>query len=77
VSTFAFEVSVALPESVFIVVSLVLFIEVEESAFAVSRALESTELPEFLPLQAAIDNEIASASKGSLNAFFMILYIMC
>jgi len=65
-------VSVALPESVFIVVSLVVFIEVEESTFAVSRPLESTEPPEFLPLQAAIDSEIARASKGSLNAFFMV-----
>lgn len=67
VSTLAFEVSVAFDESTFIVVSLVLFTEVDESTFADV----SVELPEPLPLQAAIDKEIASASKGTLNAFFI------
>ena len=73
VSNLAFEVSVALLESIFIVVSVVLFIELEESAFEVSCAAESAEFAELLPLQAAIDNEMARASKGSLNAFFMVV----
>jgi len=70
VSNLAFDVSVALDESVFIVVSAVLFVEVDESTFAVSP-----ELAEPFPLQAAIDNEIARASRDSLNAFFMVLNV--
>jgi len=69
VSSFAFEVSVALDVSVFIVVSVVLFIELDESIFADV----STELPELLPLQAAIDKETANASRESFKVFFMVV----
>jgi hypothetical protein len=69
VSVLAFVVSVAaFVVSTFTVVSLVVFMELDESVLAVSD-----ELPELLPLHAAIDIEMANASNGSLKEFF----IMC
>jgi hypothetical protein len=70
VSTLALVVSVAgLVVSTFTVVSLLVLTEVDESIFDVSE-----EPPELLPLQAAMDNAIANANSGSLNAFFIELF---
>jgi len=67
VSILAAEVSVAtLPVSIFIVVSVLVLMEVDESTLA-----ESAEPAFLLPLQAASDKERASAKKGSLSEFFM------
>ena len=69
VSIFGGVVSVAgLAVSVFTVVSLVLFMDDDESTFA-----ESAEPPDFFPPQAANEKEIAIAKREILNVFFMML----
>lgn len=69
VSVFALEVSVAgLVVSTFTAVSVVVFMDVDESILA-----ESVLLPYLLPLQASRDNEMAKATTESLNAFFMMM----
>jgi len=69
VSTVAAEVSVAaLPVSTFIVVSVLVLIDVDESTFA-----ESAAVPLLLPLQANNDSDRARAKKGSFEEFFMIM----
>jgi hypothetical protein len=68
VSVFALVVSLAgFVVSTFTVVSLVVLTEVDESVFEVSE-----ELPELLPLHAAIDTAIANANSDSLNEFFIV-----
>jgi hypothetical protein len=53
-------------------VSVLLFIDVEESTLA-----ESAELPDRLPLHATTDKETAIIKKGSLNVFFIVYYLNC
>ena len=72
VSTFAAEVSVAgLAVSTFTVVSLVLFIDDDESVLT-----ESASLPDFFPPHAANDSVSAQATRDNLIAFFMIVVLM-
>ena len=71
VSTLAAEVSVArFVVSIFIVLSVVLFEEDEESTTA-----ESAALPDLFPLHAATDNDTTRAKRDNLIAFFMELIV--
>jgi hypothetical protein len=73
VSTFALDVSVAgFTVSSLSVVSVLLFIDDDESTFAESFLLESPEPAEPLPLHAASDTEIQAAIAQILSVFFMV-----
>jgi hypothetical protein len=75
VSTIALEVSVALVVSTLTEVSLLLFIDDEESTLAEPFCEESDEPPWPLPLHPATDTVTARARIEILIAFFIVLVL--